>query len=70
MINDLIAKAQDNGAKKIKIYTNSKLHNAVNLYTSYGFKQIPLPKHHKITVDLVLELDLCEPKHQVTKSNL
>ena len=38
-----VEKAKDLGATKLILYSNTKLLSAINLYTKFGFKEIPMP---------------------------
>jgi len=55
--NVAIVKAKENGAKKIILYSNTKLNAAINLYRKLGFIEIPLDGPYKRS-DIKMELKL------------
>lgn len=58
--NVAIVKAKENGAKKIILYSNTKLNAAINLYRKLGFIEIPLDGPYKRS-DIKMELKLTPP---------
>ena len=61
-----IAKAKENGAKKIILYSNTKLNAAINLYGKLGFVEIPLDGPYKRS-DIKMELKLSSPSKPSSK---
>jgi len=58
--NVAIVKAKENGARKIILYSNTKLNAAINLYKKLGFIEIPLDGPYKRS-DIKMELKLSNP---------
>jgi GNAT superfamily N-acetyltransferase len=55
--NVAIVKAKETGARKIILYSNTKLNAAINLYRKLGFVEIPLDGPYKRS-DIKMELKL------------
>ncbi|MEP6676313.1 MAG: GNAT family N-acetyltransferase [Ferruginibacter sp.] len=53
-------KAKALNAKKVFLYSNSKLTTALNLYKKYGFKHIPNLDSPFVTADVKMELLIAE----------
>ena len=53
-----LAEASRLGAKKIFLFSNSKLVTALTMYEKYGFRHIPVIDSHLLTADVKMEL-LC-----------
>ncbi|MDA8605571.1 GNAT family N-acetyltransferase [Flavobacteriales bacterium] len=43
LMDFIIARCRDRGVRKLELYSNTKLENALHLYRKYGFSEIPLP---------------------------
>ena len=51
--------ARKKGWKKLKIYSNRKLENAIHIYKKYGFKEIPIGENNPYARgDIKMELQL------------
>ncbi|MCY7292878.1 MAG: GNAT family N-acetyltransferase [Ferruginibacter sp.] len=51
-----IEKAQELGAVKLILYSNTKLLSAIHLYKKYGFKEVAMPEHaHYERADVMME---------------
>ncbi len=46
------------GAKKISLFSNSKLQTALTMYEKYGFRHVPVSDSHLLTADVKMELSL------------
>ena len=55
LIEKCFQQATQLGAKKILLFSNSKLQTALNLYTKYGFKHIPVTDAPFSTADVKME---------------
>ena len=51
-------KAKELGIKKLILYSNTKLENAIHIYRKYGFIEIPLEPGHYERANIKMELDL------------
>ncbi|HKL75833.1 MAG TPA: GNAT family N-acetyltransferase [Halanaerobiales bacterium] len=58
LIEKAIEMAKKEEAKKILLYSNTKLDKAYHLYKKYGFKEINLNKNKYETANLKMELNL------------
>ena len=59
LLKKCIEKVTENELKKVIIYSNRKLENAIYLYKSFGFTEVELEKKSNYKrADLKLELDL------------
>jgi putative acetyltransferase len=56
LIEKCLSTAQGLRAKKISLFSNSKLQTALNLYTQYGFKAVPVIGAPFSTADVRMEL--------------
>ena len=56
LIEKCLEKANETGAKKLFLYSNSQLQTAINLYTKYGFRNIPVNDSPFLTADVKMEL--------------
>ncbi|HRH60805.1 MAG TPA: GNAT family N-acetyltransferase [Chitinophagaceae bacterium] len=50
--------AKNLNAKKVILFSNSKLTTAITLYGKYGFKHVPVADSHFTTADVKMELSL------------
>jgi N-acetylglutamate synthase-like GNAT family acetyltransferase len=55
LIEKCFQHARQLGAKKILLFSNSKLQTALNLYSSYGFKHVPVTDAPFSTADVKME---------------
>ncbi len=55
LIERCLVKAKEAGAKKILLFSNSKLQTALNLYAKYGFKHVPVIDAPFTTADVKME---------------
>lgn len=55
LIEKCIEKAQQLGAVKIYLVSNSRLSTAVSLYKKYGFCYVPLTSKHYANADVMME---------------
>ena len=55
LIEFCIAKAKEAGAKKLILYSNTKLAAAISLYRKYGFYEIPMGDSHYERSDIKME---------------
>ena len=64
-----VQKAAELNAKKIILYSNTKLENAIHLYRKYGFKEIPVGnseyKRSNIKMELVISHSLTKLENAV-----
>ena len=51
-------KAKELGIKKLILYSNTKLENAIHIYRKYGFIEIPLEPDHYERANIKMELEL------------
>lgn len=58
LLEHCIAKAAQLGATKIILYSNTKLHPAINLYRKFGFAEVPLLNSHYVRSDIKMEKEL------------
>ena len=59
LMEHTIQYARDQGWKKLIIYSNRKLENAIYIYKKYGFEEIPIEKNNPYTRgDIKMKLDL------------
>lgn len=58
LINEIIEKAKESGAKRIQLSTNQKLLPAISLYKKLGFKQVALGCGQDRRCDIKMELAL------------
>lgn len=58
LMEAIIAKAKTMGANKLWLGSSSKLVPALNLYTKFGFKNVPLQPSPYARADVRMELDL------------
>lgn len=58
LIDRCIAAAKNIGAKRMILFSNSKLTTAIGLYERYGFMHIPVTDSHFETADIKMELSL------------
>jgi putative acetyltransferase len=56
LLEKCIQKAKDLGARKIMLYSNSRLEKALNLYCKYGFRHISVTNSPFVTADVKMEL--------------
>jgi len=58
LVKAILEKAQEMGAKKVVLYSNSKLEAALNIYRKFGFSEL-LPECGKyLRCDIKMELEL------------
>jgi putative acetyltransferase len=55
LIEKCLDKANELGAKRIYLESNSQLTTAIGLYEKYGFRHVPNIKTHYATADVVME---------------
>ena len=55
-----IAEAKKAGAKKLILFSNSQLTNALTLYKKYGFRHVEVTGTPLVTADVKMELELAE----------
>ena len=55
LIEKCFQQARQTGAKKISLFSNSKLQAALNLYARYGFKHVPVKEAPFSTADVRME---------------
>lgn len=53
-----LAEARKSGAKKISLFSNSRLTTALTLYKKYGFRHVEVTDSPLETADVKMELDL------------
>jgi putative acetyltransferase len=58
LLNQCIDEARGKGAKRIFLFSNSQLVTALQLYTNYGFRHIPVTNTPFLTADVKMELSL------------
>jgi putative acetyltransferase len=58
LIEKCLEKANEIGAKKLMLYSNSQLQTAIKLYSNYGFHHVPATNSPFITADVKMELVL------------
>ncbi|MEP6261745.1 MAG: GNAT family N-acetyltransferase [Gillisia sp.] len=59
LMEHTIQYARDQGWKKLIIYSNRKLENAIYIYKKYGFEEIPIEKNNPYSRgDIKMKLDL------------
>lgn len=57
LIEKCIDQARKSGARKLFLYSNSQLQKALQLYTRYGFKQVPVTDSPFLTADVKMEFE-------------
>jgi len=57
LIEKCINQAKETGARKLFLYSNSQLQKALQLYTKYGFKQVPVVDSPFLTADVKMEFE-------------
>ncbi len=55
LIEKCLDKAREIGARKIFLFSSSKLQKAIRLYTKYGFKHVPVTDSPFVTSDVKME---------------
>jgi putative acetyltransferase len=55
LLEKCFEKARQLGAKKIVLFSNAKLKAALNLYTRFGFKHVPVTGAPYVTADIKME---------------
>ena len=58
LLEKCLAKAKELKAKKITLFSNSKLERAISLYKKYGFVHIDASDSPLLTADVKMELVL------------
>ena len=58
LIEHCLKEAKQIGIKKLILYSNTKLSNAIHLYRKYGFIEIPLEAGHYDRANIKMELSL------------
>lgn len=58
MIEYCLEIAQNQGIKKLILFSNTKLENAIALYLKYGFKSIDFEQSHYKRANIKMELEL------------
>jgi GNAT superfamily N-acetyltransferase len=58
LIKQCINKAIESGADRLFLFSNHQLTTALQLYTTFGFKHVPLVDSPFVTADVRMELDL------------
>lgn len=53
-----LAKAKELGMKKLFLYSNTKLENAIHLYRKFGFREVPLDHSEYKRSNIKMEIDL------------
>jgi putative acetyltransferase len=56
LIEKCIQKAREIGARKLMLYSNSRLEKALNLYNKYGFRHVSAANSPFLTADVKMEL--------------
>lgn len=59
LIETCLKKAKKIGAKKLTLFSNHQLQNALSLYAKYGFQHVEVKDSPFVTADVKMELDLC-----------
>lgn len=68
LISRCINKAKESGAERLFLFSNHQLTTALQLYTGFGFKHVPVVDSPFETADVRMELDLLN--HDGDKKNL
>jgi putative acetyltransferase len=55
LLEKCLAKAKEQEAKRLFLYSNSRLHRAIALYSKYGFKHVSVFKSPLVTADVKME---------------
>jgi len=55
LLDRCFEKAKEIGAKKLILFSNTKLQTALNLYTRFGFKHVPVVDAPFVTADVKME---------------
>ena len=58
MLEFCFKKASELKAKKLILYSNTKLEPAIHLYRKYGFKEVPLGTVEYKRADIKMEIDI------------
>jgi putative acetyltransferase len=58
LLQKCIDEAEELGAKKITLFSNSQLQTAISLYKKYGFEHVPVTGAPFLTADIKMELSL------------
>ncbi|MEO6314358.1 MAG: GNAT family N-acetyltransferase [Chitinophagaceae bacterium] len=58
LLDFCLRKARTLGARKLVLYSSTRLENAIHLYRKYGFKEIPVGNTEYKRSDIKMELDL------------
>jgi GNAT superfamily N-acetyltransferase len=58
LIKYCIKCAREKGAKKLVLYSNTKLKPAIHLYEKFGFKEVPLDPGHYERANIKMEVDI------------
>ena len=58
LISRCINKAIESGAERLFLFSNHQLTTALQLYTGFGFKHVPVVDSPFETADVRMELDL------------
>lgn len=58
LLEHCLSEAKKMNARKILLFSNSKLTTALSMYEKYGFRHIPVTDSHLVTADVKMEL-LC-----------
>jgi N-acetylglutamate synthase-like GNAT family acetyltransferase len=58
LLNKCLDRAKELNAKKIFLYSNSRLTTAINLYKKYGFNHVDASNSPLLTADVKMELSL------------
>ena len=58
LLEHCLSEATRLGAKKIFLFSSSKLTTALTMYEKYGFRHIPVVDSHLLTADVKMELSL------------
>ena len=58
LLEHCLGEASKLGAKKILLFSSSKLATALTMYEKYGFRYVPVTDSHMLTADVKMELSL------------
>ncbi len=56
LLEHCLLEAKTMRAKKIRLFSNSKLTTALGMYEKYGFRHVPVTDSHLLTADVKMEL--------------
>jgi ribosomal protein S18 acetylase RimI-like enzyme len=58
LVKAILEKAKEMGAKKVVLYSNSKLEAALNIYRKFGFRELVPECGKYLRCDIKMEIEL------------